>query len=149
VSSYLWIGRTGSRSLNHDGDTQLVTAPLSLPKHVIACAGAAGAAAAPPTARSDALLDDGTTLKPESPVDRSAAPANMKLGQHTDAPAQRLLLNRYDRYEPGLGYPESILQNTHGSAASLRAQKSPLAYSLSMSISSSASARSLLRWSFS
>jgi len=67
----------------------------------------------------------------------------MTPGQLADTAAQLLLINCGDRYRPALrvavlvgqpastalGYPESILQNTHGSAASLRAQKFPSANS--------------------
>ena len=76
------------------------------------------------------LVIHGPTFQPEPPVDQSPTPANMTPGQLPDAPAQLLLVNRCHRYGPPLSvavltrqpagsaleHPESILQNTDGSA---------------------------------
>jgi len=109
------------------------------------------------------LVVHGPAFQPESPVHKSPTPAHMTPGQLADAAKQLLLLNCRHRYRPALGvavlagqptgtalgYPESILQNIHGSAASLRAQKFPSVNSLSIALSSSASARRRLRRAFS
>jgi hypothetical protein len=87
----------------------------------------------------------------------------MTPGKLADAAAQLLSLNCCDRYRPALrdavlagqsastalGCPESILQNTQGSASTLRSQKFTSANSLSIALSNSASVRILLRWAFS
>ncbi len=140
---------------------------------MIACAGGEGALQ--PLLPPDPLhpfVIDAPTLKPEPPVHKPPASAHVTPGQLTDAAAQLLLLKCGDHYRPALriaalagqpavtalGHAESILQNADGSVApqgalcsatSLRAQKLPSTDSLSIALSNSASARSLLRRAFS
>jgi len=109
------------------------------------------------------LVIDAPVLKPQPAVDQPPPPPHMAAGQFTDAPAKLLLLNVHHRLGPALGVavlagqaastalgnPESILQNHHGSAAAFRAQKFPSASSLSIALSSSASASRRLRRLFS
>ena len=83
-------------------DPQLVAAPACLQEAVIACAGAAGAVAAPlPPDPLHPLVIHGPTFQPEPPVDQSPTPANMTPGQLPVAPAQLLLVNRRHRYGAG------------------------------------------------
>ena len=92
-------------------DTRDVAAPACLQEAVIACAGTAGAVAAPAHARSVApscdsrqnlqAVADGRPVGDPSEHDARSAP---------DAPAQLLLFNRRHQYGPALGVALLIRQ---------------------------------------
>jgi len=81
------------------------------------------------------LVIDAPAIKPQPPVNQAPAPAHMAPGQLPDPPAQFLLLDVCQRHRAPLGIavltcqpagttlrnPESILQNHHGPATTLRA----------------------------
>jgi len=81
------------------------------------------------------LVIDVPAIKPQPPVNQAPAPAHMAAGQLTDPPFELLLLDIYQRHRAALGIavlsrqpagtplrnPESILQNHHGPATTLRA----------------------------
>ena len=104
---------------------------------MIACAGEVRAVQPflPPDPLHPFVID-GHAFRPQPPTHVAA-------GQLPNLPAQVLLPNRRHRHGPALGVavlsgqtagtalrnPESILQNTHGSTQSFRAQKFPSANS--------------------
>ena len=81
------------------------------------------------------LVIDAPAIKPQPPVNQAPAPAHMAPGQLTDTAPELLLFDVCQRHRAPLGIavltcqpactplgnPESILQNHHGPATTLRA----------------------------
>jgi len=89
----------------------------------------------PTTDPLHSLVIDASAIKPQPPVNQAPTPAPMAPGQLTDPPFELLLLDVCQRHSAPLGIavltrqpastplgnPESILQNHHSPATTLRA----------------------------